>query len=120
MENRPLSRIRVPDFEHCLAGPLAGMSLANLGTEVIRIDPPGGPRRQDPAFDRLSGGKRTPTLDLKTDRQPIGGSRQLYERGPFDQCASPAERYSGRENLVNPADLFSPASVSLGGQRLKR
>lgn len=39
-EPRPLSGIRVLDFGHCLAGPLIGMMLADMGAEVIRIDPP--------------------------------------------------------------------------------
>lgn len=67
MNDRPLSHIRVLDFGHYLAGPLVGMMLADLGAEVIRIDPPGGPRWQDPAFDMLSRGKRALSLDLKTD-----------------------------------------------------
>ncbi len=66
MQNRPLSHVRVLDFGHFLAGPLVGMMLADLGAEVIRIDPPGGPKWKDPAFDMLSRGKRTLTLDLKT------------------------------------------------------
>src|SRR6056297_182676 len=71
MNQRPLSHIRVLDFGHYLAGPMVGMMLADLGAEVIRIDPPGGPKWQDPAFDMLSRGKRALTLDLKTctDRQ---------------------------------------------------
>lgn len=67
MKNRPLSNIRVLDFGQYLAGPLVGMMLADLGAEVIRIDPPGGPRWHDPAFDMLSRGKRALTLDLKSD-----------------------------------------------------
>jgi len=67
MHNRPLSHIRVLDFGHYLAGPLVGMMLADLGAEVIRIDPPGGLKWQDPAFDMLSRGKRALTLDLKTE-----------------------------------------------------
>lgn len=63
---RPLSHIRVLDFGHFLAGPIVGMMLADLGAEVIRIDPPGGPRWKDPAFDMLSRGKRALSLDLKT------------------------------------------------------
>ena len=67
MADRPLSHIRVLDFGHYLAGPMVGMMLADLGAEVIRIDPPGGPRWQDPCFDMLSRGKRSLTLDLKAD-----------------------------------------------------
>ncbi|MEZ5789923.1 MAG: CoA transferase [Nitratireductor sp.] len=66
MINRPLSHIRVLDFGHYLAGPMVGMMLADMGAEVIRIDPPGGPRWIDPAFDMLSRGKRSLVLGLKT------------------------------------------------------
>ncbi|MEM8775004.1 MAG: CoA transferase [Pseudomonadota bacterium] len=64
---RPLSHIRVLDFGQYLAGPLVGMMLADFGAEVIRIDPPGGPRFKDPAFDMLSRGKKSLTLDLKAE-----------------------------------------------------
>jgi crotonobetainyl-CoA:carnitine CoA-transferase CaiB-like acyl-CoA transferase len=67
MTDRPLSHIRVLDFGHYLAGPLVGMMLADMGAEVIRIDPPRGPRWRDPAFDMLSRGKQALTLDLKSD-----------------------------------------------------
>lgn len=67
MTVRPLSHIRVLDFGHYLAGPLIGMMLADLGAEVVRIDPPGGPVWRDAAVDMLSRGKRALTLDLKTD-----------------------------------------------------
>jgi crotonobetainyl-CoA:carnitine CoA-transferase CaiB-like acyl-CoA transferase len=42
MTQRPLSHIRILDFGQYLAGPLVGMVLADMGAEVIRIDPPGG------------------------------------------------------------------------------
>ncbi|MCV2866047.1 CoA transferase [Albidovulum sediminicola] len=66
MTHRPLSHLRVLDFGHYLAGPMVGMMLADMGAEVIRVDPPGGPRWRDPAFDMLSRGKRSLVLDLKT------------------------------------------------------
>ncbi|MEM8792339.1 MAG: CoA transferase [Pseudomonadota bacterium] len=64
--SRPLTGVRVLDFGQYLAGPLTGMMLADMGAEVIRIDPPGGPKWRDPAFDMLSRGKRTLRVDLKT------------------------------------------------------
>ncbi len=67
MSSRPLENIRVLDFGQYIAGPLVGMMLADLGAEVIRIDPPGGPRWKDPAADMLSRGKSSLTLDLKAD-----------------------------------------------------
>lgn len=67
MPIRPLSHIRVLDFGQYLAGPLVGMILADMGAEVIRIDPPGGPRFKSPATDMLSRGKSSLLLDLKTE-----------------------------------------------------
>ncbi|WP_457941107.1 CoA transferase [Mesorhizobium sp. 10J20-29] len=66
MADRPLPNIRVLDFGQYLAGPLVGMMLADMGAEVIRIDPPGGPRFKSPASDMLSRGKSSLVLDLKT------------------------------------------------------
>ena len=66
MAGRPLAHIRVLDFGQYLAGPLVGMILADLGAEVIRIDPPGGPWLRTPAADMLSRGKRALELDLKS------------------------------------------------------
>ncbi len=66
MLNRPLDHVRVLDFGQYLAGPLVGMMLADMGAEVIRIDPPGGPRLKSPAADMLSRGKSSLVLDLKT------------------------------------------------------
>src|SRR5579859_6728794 len=39
---KPLTGLRVIEFATFVAGPLGGMTLAQLGAEVIRIDPPGG------------------------------------------------------------------------------
>jgi 2-methylfumaryl-CoA isomerase len=39
---KPLSGLRVVEVSTFVAGPLGGMTLAQLGAEVIRIDPPGG------------------------------------------------------------------------------
>ena len=66
MSERPLSNVRVLDFGQYIAGPLVGMILADFGAEVIRIDPPGGPRMKSPATNMLSRGKQALTLDLKS------------------------------------------------------
>jgi 2-methylfumaryl-CoA isomerase len=39
---KPLSGLRVVEVATYVAGPLGGMTLAQLGAEVIRVDPPGG------------------------------------------------------------------------------
>lgn len=79
MTTRPLEHIRVLDFGQYLAGPLVGMMLADMGAEVIRIDPPGGPRLKEPATDMLSRGKTALTLDLKT-AEGLETARKLVAR----------------------------------------
>src|SRR4051794_6522317 len=57
--------IRVIDFGQYIAGPLTAMLLADQGADVIRIDPPGGPRLKTPANATWNRGKRSIVLDLK-------------------------------------------------------
>ena len=61
-----LDGIRVIDFGHYIAGPLAAVMLADQGAEVIHVDPPGAPAWQRPSDAFYSRGKRRITLDLKS------------------------------------------------------
>ena len=56
---RALSEFRVIDFGQYVAGPAAAMMLADLGAEVIRVDPPGGPR-----WSSSRGGDAQPGQDV--------------------------------------------------------
>ena len=60
-----LDGVRVLDFGQYIAGPLAGMLLADQGADVIRVDPPGGPMWETPANATWNRGKRSITLNLK-------------------------------------------------------
>jgi crotonobetainyl-CoA:carnitine CoA-transferase CaiB-like acyl-CoA transferase len=67
-KQRPLSGYRVVDFGQYIAGPAVAMMLADQGAEVIHIDPPAGPRWNNPADAILNRGKQRISLNLKTDR----------------------------------------------------
>jgi crotonobetainyl-CoA:carnitine CoA-transferase CaiB-like acyl-CoA transferase len=74
----PLAGIRILEVGTMLAGPYATMMLADLGAEVIKIEPPGGEiSRQvaDSYFASLNRGKRSVCLDLNSGT----GQRQLGE-----------------------------------------
>ncbi len=60
-----LEGVRVIDFGQYIAGPLAGMLLADQGADVIHVDPPGGPMWETPANATWHRGKRSIILNLK-------------------------------------------------------
>ena len=71
-----LENVRVIDLSQYIPGPLATRQLADLGAEVIKIEPPGGdPMRNfmhnesqvpSPVYRHLNRGKRVCELDLKS------------------------------------------------------
>ena len=70
----PLTGIRVIEFCQVLAGPFCGCLLADMGADVIKVEPPGGDlMRQWPPlvegysqyFASVNRNKRSVTLDLK-------------------------------------------------------
>jgi crotonobetainyl-CoA:carnitine CoA-transferase CaiB-like acyl-CoA transferase len=77
----PLEGIRVIDLSRVLAGPFATMLLADLGADVIKVEPPAGDETRtwgppwwgDPAdrrsayFASVNRNKRGIVLDLRTD-----------------------------------------------------
>ena len=66
MSSGALDGVRVVDFGHYVAGPLAAVMLSDQGADVIHVDPPGGPRWNTPADAFVNRGKRRISLDLKT------------------------------------------------------
>ncbi|ORB28273.1 CaiB/BaiF CoA transferase family protein [Mycolicibacterium parafortuitum] len=73
----PLAGIRIIEVGVMLAGPYATMMLADLGAEVIKIEPPGGEiSRQvsDSYFASLNRNKQSVVIDLRSEagRQKLG------------------------------------------------
>ena len=68
----PLEGIRVVEFTHMVMGPTCGMILADLGAEVIKIEPPGGDKtRKLPGlgigfFRSFNRNKKSAVLDIQT------------------------------------------------------
>ncbi|MFE7838520.1 CoA transferase, partial [Streptomyces sp. NPDC057474] len=58
--------VRVLDLTRVIAGPVATRTLALLGADVLRVDPPGMPEILDQHAD-TGFGKRSATLDLAAD-----------------------------------------------------
>ncbi len=69
----PLAGIRVLEFTHMVMGPTCGMILADLGAEVIKIEPPGGDKtRQLPGlgigfFRSFNRNKKSVVLDITSE-----------------------------------------------------
>ena len=71
----PLAHIRVIEFSHMVMGPAAGMILADLGAEVIKIEPLGGDKTRRLKgsgagyFPMYNRNKKSICIDLKN---PLG------------------------------------------------
>jgi crotonobetainyl-CoA:carnitine CoA-transferase CaiB-like acyl-CoA transferase len=68
----PLSGIRVVEFTHMVMGPTCGMILADLGAEVIKVEPPGGDKTRNlPGlgigfFRSFNRNKKSVVLDIQS------------------------------------------------------
>jgi crotonobetainyl-CoA:carnitine CoA-transferase CaiB-like acyl-CoA transferase len=59
--------VRVADFTQGVAGPMTAMLLADLGAEVVKVEPPGGDRlREQPGYLAFNRGKQVLTLDTES------------------------------------------------------
>ena len=81
---RLLEGVRVIESAAVITGPFAGMMLADMGADVIKVEPPAGDqfRRWEsdevgvlPTFAAYNRGKRSIQVDLKSET-----GRELYER----------------------------------------
>ena len=71
---KPLAGLRVVDLTQAMAAPFCSMNLADMGADVIKVEPPTGeamrsgsvePGRESGTFLTINRSKRGITLDLK-------------------------------------------------------
>ncbi|MDX1517404.1 MAG: CaiB/BaiF CoA-transferase family protein [Woeseiaceae bacterium] len=89
--NLPLNGIRVIEFSHMVMGPSAGLVLADLGADVIKVEPLGGDKTRELRgsgagyFVMYNRNKRSIRIDLKSERgnalarELVGGADVVIE-----------------------------------------
>jgi crotonobetainyl-CoA:carnitine CoA-transferase CaiB-like acyl-CoA transferase len=78
----PLAGIRVIEFSHMVMGPTCGMILADLGAEVIKVEPPSGDKTRTMSgvglgfFRTFNRNKKSIVLDIQTP-QGLASAKEL-------------------------------------------
>lgn len=113
---RPLAGVRIVEISSFVAVPLAGMTLAQLGADVVRVDPVGGAAdyRRWPVTDGgesiywagLNKGKRSAAVDMRTAEGQEVVARLVADAGVLITNAA-GRQWSSYETLVaRRADLI--------------
>src|SRR3954464_6657205 len=126
--SKPLAGIRVIELANFIAGPLCGTLLADMGADVVKIEPPGGdmsratpPIRngESVSFTALNRNKRSLVLDLKAPEAQQAMRKLAAQSDVFVEANRPGALDKlglGAEQLkaVNPKIVYT--SVSGFGQ----
>ena len=105
----PLEGIRVVELSTGIAGPIAGMLLADYGAEVVKVEPPSGdPARALPGFAVWNRNKRSIVVDAGTND---GQQRIAGLLAAADVCIF-ADR-SALGSLLDEATASNPGLVQL-------
>ena len=108
----PLEGVRVVEMTHMVMGPSCGMILAQLGAEVIKVEPPVGDKTRSlggmgtsffPLFNR---GKRSVVLDLARAEDRETMHRLLATADAF------LENFREAQSAVETAQKGNRAGVS--------
>src|SRR3954467_491525 len=122
--SKPLAGIRVIELANFIAGPLCGTLLADMGADVIKVEPPGGdmsratpPIRngESVSFTALNRNKRSLVLDLKRPEAQEIMRKLAAKSDVFVEANRPGalEKMGlGAEHLkaLNPKLIYTPVS----------
>ena len=135
---KPLAGIRVIELANFIAGPLAGTLLADMGADVIKVEPPQGdmaratpPIRNDESvsFVALNRNKRSLVLDLKRPEAIeilLALARrsdvflEAYRPGALDKLGLGAAQETAVRELIDATSSFEAVNTRLDGQKLPR
>ncbi len=127
----PLAGLKVVEFTHMVMGPAVGVILADLGAEVIKIEPIGGDQTREllgsgagyfPMFNR---NKRSICLDLKSEGGVAAAKKLLadadvlienFRPGTLDKLGLSYETLKAQ----NPRLIYCSAKGFLAGPYEKR
>ena len=113
----PLHGLRVLDCSRVLAGPFATMLLADLGADVVKLEPPDGDESRGWGPPWWGAARRSAQRLLR-----LGQPQQAQHRGrPADRCGPRLlDRLAdGADLLVHNARPSSAARLGLDAERLR-
>ena len=131
-DNLPLIGIRVLEFTHAVMGPSAGLVLADLGAEVIRIEPaPQGDRTRNLKgfgsgfYTYFNRNKKSLSVNLKTDEGRVIINKLLVTADVLIENFGPgtAERLGlGYESVaeINPMVIYCRLKGFMAGPYVHR
>jgi crotonobetainyl-CoA:carnitine CoA-transferase CaiB-like acyl-CoA transferase len=128
----PLAGIRVVEFSHMVMGPTCGLILADLGADVIKVEPAG---KGDPTrylkstgagfFAAFGRNKKSVTLDLDSEEGLAAARKLVGEADVFLENFRPgalAAKHLGYDELskLNPRLVYCSLKGFLAGPYEKR
>lgn len=88
-KNEPLAGIKVVEFAHMVMGPTVGLVLADLGADVIKVEPIGGDKTRrlkgsgSGYFAMYNRNKRSICLDLKSEEGKAAATKMIASADVF-------------------------------------
>ncbi len=119
----PLEGVRVIEMTHMVMGPTCGMILAQLGAEVIKVEPPAGDKTRilggmgTSFFPLFNRGKRSVVLDLakaedrETMHQLLESADVFLENFPRWPARQARSRRRRTSQQISASDRRRPQGI---------